>query len=282
MNGSRISSSHQPQAVARTIIPPPRHTHSQRCGDISLNRTQAPIRPQVPIGATALEEETLPVAIQVELPIAYNINQIGPEGAEEEDLPMANPVAFSTVAAIEPNNNNQIGAAGAASFANAMRINTARPHLELEYNQVGAAGAARIAEALSQNPIIREFEENTHNLGQMYNAGAAEQPIVVSLWDNNIRPDGAAELAEVPEPPTIEDEGAARIEEALSQNPIHRERQETIYQSPITLEDRRREEEREPGELSSSNHRNNTRTNRRNYFSILSKLLKRSSNIHPN
>ena len=50
---------------------------------------------------------------------------------------------------------NEIGAAGAASLAEAMKVNTTLTQLNLRTNEIGAVGATSLAEAMKVNKIGR-------------------------------------------------------------------------------------------------------------------------------
>jgi Leucine-rich repeat (LRR) protein len=133
--------------------------------------------------------------------------------------------------------NNSIGAAGAASLADALVVNSTVAQLDLTANSIGDAGAASLAEVLRVNTTLTELYLSQNSIGAEGAASLAEALGVnttlmgLNLGVNSIGDAGAASLADAIRANTalrglnlgdnrISDAGASSLEAAVTSNPF--------------------------------------------------------------
>ena len=131
--------------------------------------------------------------------------------------------------------HSNIGDAGAASLAEAMKVNTTLTQLALYSHNIGDAGAASLAEAMKVNTTLTQLALYSNNIGDAGAASLAEAMKVnttltqLALYSNNIGHAGAASLAEAMKVNTtlgqlllsgnnIGDVGTASLAEAMKVN----------------------------------------------------------------
>ncbi len=129
----------------------------------------------------------------------------------------------------------RIELAHAASFAEALKVNTTLTQLDLYSSNIGDAGAAFLAEAIKVNTKLTQFSLSNNNIGSAGAASVSEAIKVnttltkLFLYRNNIGDAGAASLSEAIKVNTTLTElslsnssigaaGAASIAEAIKDN----------------------------------------------------------------